>query len=324
MIISRTPLRVSFCGGGTDFAAYYEGAIDGGCVTSMALARHIHVTVNRRFDNTIRVSYSKLEHVDSIDQLDHELVREAMRLTGVTTGVEITTIADIPSRGTGLGSSSAVTVGLLNALHRFAGHDASAKQLAEEACRIEIGILNQPIGKQDQYATAFGGLNHIKFSQNGDVELEQLVPESGTETFCGRFSLLFTGQTRLARDLLSGQNSRTDMNRERLDSMAKQAKAARSAILTSDSTTLSTLLNQAWDAKRGLAEGISLPDIDSLFSILKNCGSSGAKLLGAGGGGFILFEGGESVKSALLTEIPEARVIPLELDSVGSCIIHEH
>ncbi|SVE01963.1 uncharacterized protein METZ01_LOCUS454817, partial [marine metagenome] len=137
MIISRTPVRVSFCGGGTDLPAYYEGSENGGLVTSLALAKHIHVTVNKRFDNSVRVGYSQTEIVDDFEDLEHELVREAMRLTGVTHSVEITTIADIPSRGTGLGSSSALTVGLLNALHTYAGHTPEATQLAEEACRIE-------------------------------------------------------------------------------------------------------------------------------------------------------------------------------------------
>jgi len=173
MIISRTPVRVSFCGGGTDVDSFASSEPNGGMVTSLALNRHIHVTVNRRFDDKVRVSYSSMETVDDFEDLNHELVREAMRLTGVTSGVEITTIADIPSRGTGLGSSSAVTVGLLNALHRFAGREVSAEQLAEEACQIEIDVLGQPIGRQDQYAAAFGGVNSIRFGADG-VEIEPL------------------------------------------------------------------------------------------------------------------------------------------------------
>lgn len=322
MIISRTPLRVSFCGGGSDIAAYYEGSATGGRVTSMAIASHIHVTVNRRFDDSVRVSYSKLELVDDFERLEHELVRETMRMTGVTGGVEITTIADIPSRGTGLGSSSAVTVGLLNALHRFAGRDASAAQLAEEACRIEIEILDQPIGRQDQYACAFGGLNHIRFLADGQVELEPLHPSGGHSSICDRFSLLFTGRTRSANDLLTTQNARTEVNRESLDSMVAQAEAARRAVLESDVDSLSDLLREGWRAKRGLAEGISMPEIDSLFSILAECGAGGGKLLGAGGGGFILFEGGAEVTEAMREAIPGARIIPLEVDAIGSCIIH--
>ena len=145
MIISRTPVRVSFCGGGTDVDWYSKSSENGGMVTSLTIDRYIHVTVNRRFDDRIRVSYSKLEIVDNFEDIEHELVRESMRITGVTSGVEITTIADIPSRGTGLGSSSAVTVGLLNALHCFAGRDVPASQLAAEACEIEINILGQPM-----------------------------------------------------------------------------------------------------------------------------------------------------------------------------------
>ena len=136
MIISRTPVRVSFCGGGTDVDWFSDSEPNGGLVTSLALARHIYVTVNARFDEKVRVSYSEMEIVDDFEDLQHELVREAMRITGVTSGVEITTIADVPSRGTGLGSSSTVTVGLLNALHRFAGRQVAAAQLADEACRI--------------------------------------------------------------------------------------------------------------------------------------------------------------------------------------------
>ncbi|MGY8701696.1 MAG: GHMP family kinase ATP-binding protein, partial [Candidatus Poseidoniales archaeon] len=151
MMISRTPLRVSFCGGGSDLPAFYRQSAEGGCVTSLSLAAHIHVIVNKRFGDDIRLSYSKTEIVDDFEDLQHELVREAMRITGVTSGVEITTIADIPSRGTGLGSSSAVTVGLLNALHSFAGNQVSSEKLAEQACKIEIEVLAQPIGRQDQY-----------------------------------------------------------------------------------------------------------------------------------------------------------------------------
>ena len=162
MIISRTPLRASFCGGGTDIDSFSHTEEEGGMVVSVSLQSYIHITVNKRFDDMVRVSYSKMELVENFEDLEHELVREAMRITGITSGVEITTIADIPSRGTGLGSSSSVTVGLLNALHTYAGRSTSPKQLAEEACMIEIDILKQPIGRQDQYAAAYGlSLIHI-------------------------------------------------------------------------------------------------------------------------------------------------------------------
>ena len=174
MLISRTPVRASFCGGGTDLAVFYEQSSHGGAVTSMAMARYLYVTVNPRFDEQIRVSYSKMELVDSLDNVQHDLVREAMKSTGVTHGVEITTIADIPSRGTGLGSSSAVTVGLLNALSTLVDRPMNPIQLAEEACRIEIEILGQPIGKQDQFAAAVGGANTIGFLPDGSVSIDPL------------------------------------------------------------------------------------------------------------------------------------------------------
>ena len=203
MIISRTPVRVSFCGGGTDVDWFAESEPNGGRVTSLTLSRYIHVTVNSRFDERVRVSYSKMEIVDDFEELEHELVREAMRLTGVTSGVEITTIADIPSRGTGLGSSSTVTVGLLNALHRFAGRDVSAAQLADEACQIEIEVLGQPIGRQDQYAAAFGGINSISFTGEG-VDVEPLdLGDEVLERLESEFTLVFTGMSRRASSVLS-------------------------------------------------------------------------------------------------------------------------
>ena len=204
MIISRTPVRVSFCGGGTDVDWYSKSSENGGMVTSLTIDRYIHVTVNRRFDDRIRVSYSKLEIVDDFEDIEHELVRESMRITGVTSGVEITTIADIPSRGTGLGSSSAVTVGLLNALHCFAGRDVSASQLAAEACEIEINILGQPIGRQDQYAAAYGGMNSIVFHPDGEVIVEPIdISDDLKSNISDEFTLIFTGQIRSASKVLS-------------------------------------------------------------------------------------------------------------------------
>ena len=172
MIISRTPLRVSFCGGGTDIDDFSMSEPKGGRVVSAALSRYVYVTINRRFDDRIRVSYSTMEDVGSIENIQHGLVREALRLTGIESGVEITTIADIPGQGTGLGSSSSVTVGLLNAMHAFQGREVSKEQLADEACQIEIDTLGAPIGRQDQYAASFGGVNSIRFGENG-VQVER-------------------------------------------------------------------------------------------------------------------------------------------------------
>ena len=227
MIISRTPVRVSFCGGGTDVDWFASSEPDGGMVTSLALDRHIHVTVNRRFDDRVRVSYSSMELVDDFEDLEHELVREAMRMTGITSGVEITTIADIPSRGTGLGSSSAVTVGLLNALHRFAGHVASPEQLADEACRIEIDVLGQPIGRQDQYAAAYGGVNSITFGPDGvGVNPLQISPYV-INRLSEEFTLVFTGTSRSASEVLSEAPEDPADKLARLRAIREQADEAR-------------------------------------------------------------------------------------------------
>ena len=323
MIISRTPVRVSFCGGGTDVDWFASSEPNGGLVTSLALDRHIHVTVNRRFDDRVRVSYSSMEMVDDFEDLEHELVREAMRMTGVTSGVEITTIADIPSRGTGLGSSSSVTVGLLNALHRFAGNDASPAQLAEEACRIEIDILGQPIGRQDQYAAAFGGINSISFGADG-VEINPVkISPYVSKRLSEEFTLVFTGTSRSASEVLSEVPDDPADKLARLRVIRGQADVARGLLESGDLAGMGSLIGEAWDSKRGISSGISGEKIDSLHSRIMARGATGAKLLGAGGGGFFLVHGGEELRDRLVELGSEHRLIPLGMDVEGSVIIYE-
>ena len=323
MIISRTPVRVSFCGGGTDVDWFATSEPNGGLVTSLALDRHIHVTVNRRFDDRVRVSYSSMETVDDFEDLEHELVREAMRMTGVTSGVEITTIADIPSRGTGLGSSSAVTVGLLNALHRFAGNNASPEQLAEEACRIEIDVLGQPIGRQDQYAAAFGGVNSISFGADG-VEINPVkISPYVSKRLSEEFTLVFTGTSRSASEVLSEVPDDPADKLARLRVIRGQADVARGLLESGDLAGMGSLIGEAWDSKRGISSGISGEKIDSLHSRIMAMGATGAKLLGAGGGGFFLVHGGGELRNRLVELGPEHRLIPLGVDVEGSVIIYE-
>jgi D-glycero-alpha-D-manno-heptose-7-phosphate kinase len=318
MIISRTPVRVSFCGGGTDLPAYYETSENGGLVTSMALAKHIHVTVNKRFDNSVRVGYSKTEIVDDFEDLEHELVREAMRLTGVTHSVEITTIADIPSRGTGLGSSSALTVGVLNALHTYAGRTPDAAQLAEEACRIEIDILGQPIGRQDQYAAAFGGSNQISFLADDSVIVTPIeIDSSALET---NYFLVYTGITRKASDILAKQSASTDKKRADLDALRQQAVDVRNALENGDHSAVGKLLDASWQIKRNLVDGITGEALDEIYSNGMSLGATGGKLLGAGGGGFFLFQGTKEMGSKMEHT---HKVLPLTMDSLGSTIIFD-
>ena len=323
MIISRTPVRVSFCGGGTDVDWFASSEPNGGMVTSLALDRHIHVTVNRRFDDRVRVSYSSMELVDDFEDLEHELVREAMRMTGVTSGVEITTIADIPSRGTGLGSSSAVTVGLLNALHRFAGRVASPEQLADEACRIEIDVLGQPIGRQDQYAAAYGGVNSITFGPDGvGVNPLQISPYV-INRLSEEFTLVFTGTSRSASEVLSEAPEDPADKLARLRAIREQADEARGMLESGDLGALGALIGDAWDSKRGISHGVSSDEIDTLHDRIMTMGATGAKLLGAGGGGFFLVHGKGGLRDSLAELGLENRIIPLDVDGEGSVIIHE-
>ena len=323
MIISRTPVRVSFCGGGTDVDWYSKSSENGGMVTSLTIDRYIHVTVNRRFDDRIRVSYSKLEIVDNFEDIEHELVRESMRITGVTSGVEITTIADIPSRGTGLGSSSAVTVGLLNALHCFAGRDVPASQLAAEACEIEINILGQPIGRQDQYAAAYGGMNSIIFQPDGEVIVEPIeISDDLKSNISDEFTLIFTGQIRSASKVLSNFEEDGKSTINNLLRIREQASEAREFLSSGNLTKLGTLLNEAWMMKRGISQNVSNEIIDEMYNRIMSNGANGAKLLGAGGGGFFLIHGEVGIREKLRNEFSsEHRMIPLNIDFNGSTII---
>ena len=324
MIISRTPVRVSFCGGGTDVDWFSQASENGGMVTSLALDRYIHVTVNKRFDNRIRLSYSRLEIVDDFEELEHELVRESMRMTGVTSGVEITTIADIPSRGTGLGSSSSVTVGLLNALHCFAGRSVSASQLASEACQIEIDILKQPIGRQDQYAASYGGINTIKFCNNGDVLVEPIdISDSTKSRISEEFTLIFTGKSRSASSILSNSDSEGKFAIDNLKRIRNQADEAKDYLNSGQLSELGSLLNEAWNMKRGISESVSDSFLDEMYERIISTGATGAKLLGAGGGGFFLVHGDFEIRQKLKLEFSsDFKMIPVNIDNIGSSIIH--
>ena len=325
MLISRTPVRASFCGGGTDLAAFYQNHPDGGAVTSLAMARYLYVTVNPRFDNSIRISYSSMEFVDNINEIQHELVREAMKSTGVTHGIEVTTIADIPSRGTGLGSSSAVTIGLLNALSSLAGNPMSSEELAKEACRIEIDVLGQPIGKQDQYAAAIGGANTIGFLPDGSVSIDPLILSDNTkQRIENEFSLVYTGLTRSANSVLSKQKELTADRMEELSILRLQAFQVRSALEGGRLEEVGRLLEESWQIKRNLVDGITGELLDTLHEQLIDAGATGAKLLGAGGGGFFLVHGDTEIKTRLENSLnSKHKILPLLIDSQGSTIIHD-
>ena len=228
MIISRTPLRVSLFGGGSDLPCYYR--LHGGAVLSTAIDHSVYVTVSRKFDNAVRVSYSRTEEVDQASQVEHPLVREALALVGIDGGIEITSVADIPAKGTGLGSSSSFTVGLLNALHAYCGRHATAARLAEESCHIEIERCAEPIGRQDQYAAAYGGFNFIRFNADDSVEVKKVIcPPDVLADLQARLLFFYTGITRSASALLQRQSEVLAAPGEKSDAMGQMVRFAEAA-----------------------------------------------------------------------------------------------
>lgn len=289
MIITRTPFRISFVGGGTDLPDFYR--IEPGAVVSAAINKYMYIVVNKRFDDTIRVSYSKTEIVKDVGEIQHPIVREALKSIGITEGVEIVSIADIPS-GTGLGSSSSFTVGLLNALHAYKGSLKPAEELAKEACHIEIDILGEPIGKQDQYIAAYGGLRYIQFNPDETVFTEPIIYAQESRDKLNRNLLLFyTGDTREARSILKQQKTDTSQRdkAELLKNMRDLALELRNYLNSNSSPDiLGEFLGKGWLLKKQLTSGISNNKIDEYYKRAIGAGAMGGKLLGAGGGGFLL------------------------------------
>lgn len=309
MIVSRTPLRVSFFGGGSDLPSYYRR--HGGAVLSTAIDKYVYVTVNKKFDDGVRVSYSRTEDVEHASQVEHPLVRESLAFLSIEGGVEITSVADIPANGTGLGSSSSFTVGLLNALHAFKGEHVSAAQLADEACHIEIDRCGEPIGKQDQYAAAFGGFNFIRFNADESVDVEPLA--CGPQTLAdlqSRVLFFYTGLTRSASALLLEQSAHVSRpgsksnDTTRLVTLAEEAQAALAA---GDIPGLGPMLDEAWQMKRQLSTGVTNPLIDSAYEAAMAAGAQGGKILGAGGGGFLMFMAPRESHAAIRAALGDLR-----------------
>ena len=321
MIITRTPLRISFAGGGTDLPSYYRDH-GGGAVTSAAIDRYVHVLVNEKFDQSIRIAYSRTENVEKLDDLQHGLVREAMRHTDVRDSLEIHTIADIPGEGTGLGSSSSLTVGLLNALYAHRGILKDPNELAEEACRIEIDDLRGTLGKQDQYIAAFGGLRHFEFRADDTVRTTPIpltAPER--DAFSEHLSLFYTGLTRKAEGILKGQDARTGDNLEALGALRELADRTRDAFLRHDWAGVGALLDDGWRLKRSLSAGISNPQIDGWYEKAKAAGAWGGKITGAGGGGFLLVVHPPERHAQVASALSPMRRLPVRITPEGSRIL---
>lgn len=323
VIVSKTPLRVSFVGGGTDLPWFCDH--HGGAVVSTTIDKWIHVAVARRFEGDVRVSYSRTEIVPSATQLDHELVREALKVTGMPRGVDVVTLADLPS-GTGLGSSSAVMVGTLAALYAFQGVYRSPVALAEEASMIEIESLGKPIGRQDQYSAAVGGLNLIEFLPEGaGVRVSAIVHPPDTLKRAHRSTAMFyTGSQRSAASVLTAQKSAietgTPATINALKRMRDLAYELRDHLARGDIEALGDALDENWMLKRSLTAGISNPEIDDLYARAKAAGAVGAKLLGAGASGFILVVAPPERMDAIRASLRELREVPFRFSSRGAHI----
>lgn len=321
MIITRTPFRISFCGGGSDIYEFYSNY--GGCVLSTSINKYMYISIHPYFDpGKISLKYSENELVSQADEIHHSILRCALQKTNIK-GVEICSTADIPS-GTGLGSSSTFTVGLLNALYAYRHRCESKYSLAEDACDIEIKELGAPIGKQDQYAASFGGLNFITFKRDGQVLVEPLIIDSQTKrTLQNRLIMFYTGIKHNANTILAEQKKNLSKveKMNNLKSMCQLAENMKTSLLGGDLNSFGEILDEGWHLKKELASSISRSDIDDLYNIAMKNGAKGGKLLGAGGGGFLLFYCEEEQQSCLENALGLKR-FHFSFEDSGSTVVY--
>ena len=323
MIISRSPLRISLAGGGSDLEEYYKTGF--GAVVSTAIDKYIYITINKKFDDMIRVSYSKTEVVNNVNEIDHNVIRESLKFLGISKKIEVVYMGDIPlgTAGVGLGSSSGLAVGVLNALYAFKGLHVSAKKLAEDACKIEIEILEHPIGKQDQYISAYGGFNYIQFNKNGTVFVDPIICESETkEKLQSKLMLFYTGIMRVSSTILEEQKEKTSMNLDILDKMVDLARDLRDQLVCNKVDEIGHILHEGWLLKKKLAKSISTPKIDEYYERAREAGASGGKILGAGAGGFLMLYCDEKYQTKVKKALSDLKESPFKFEPQGSKIIY--
>ncbi len=324
MIVVKTPLRISFVGGGSDLKAFYAHST--GEVICTAIDKFVYAIVKERFDELIYINYSKKETVSHVDEIQHDLVREAMKITGVEKGIEITTLADIPSSGSGLGSSSSITVALLHALYAYQNVLVTAEQLAREACRIEIDILGKPIGRQDQHAAAYGGVNHFIFNKDDTTQRIPIQTEHGiARKFASSLLLYFTGITRSANEILNRQQSNLNAREKRktMAAMVDLVKPFAQAMKKGDIGQCGLLLDRNWQMKQQMASGISNPVIAKMHARATDAGALAGKVCGAGGGGFLLLIVPRENQNNVFEAMAEFRELPFMIEECGSKVIFD-
>jgi D-glycero-alpha-D-manno-heptose-7-phosphate kinase len=323
MIIVQTPIRVSLFGGGTDFPGYFQ--TEGGCVLSTAIDKYVFVTVKKRFDDMVRVGYTRTELVEDVSQVQHELIREALCKTGIRRGVEVTTMADIPSAGSGLGSSGAVTVGALHAMYIYQGELVLAERLAREACEIEIETLSKPVGVQDQYIAAYGGFRWMEFKPGGEISLERIqLPSPMERELNESLILFFTGITRDSSSVLAEQESMIEDRLATLREIGDMAREARTQVVAGNFEAIGPLLHESWGLKRRLASKVSNEVIDEMYDSARRAGAMGGKITGAGGGGFLLLHCPNGRRSAVRHALRGLRELPFQFEPDGSKVIFNY
>ena len=298
MIISRTPLRISLGGGGTDLPSYYSH--DGGFVLSAAIDKYVYIGVNRTFTDDYFLKYSQLERVTDRSQIEHPIFREVLNLLEIDKSIEIISMADIPA-GTGLGSSGSFTVGLIRALYAHRREHISSQDLAEIACDIEINKLNEPVGKQDQYIASFGGINCFEFKKDGNVDVAPLALSLSTlHDLELNLVLFFTGYSRSASGILKDQSDKSNSGdadmRKNLDETQALGRQIKDCLENGDAEQFGLLMNDHWQRKRRRSTGMSNPTIDELYELGMANGAVGGKLVGAGAGGFLMFYANDAGK----------------------------
>lgn len=323
MIITRTPFRVSFVGGGSDLPSFSQKY--GGAVLSTTINKYMHVSLHPYFNRSMfSLKYSKNELVDSVHTINHPIIKETLKHLDIRSGIEVTTTADIPS-GTGLGSSSAFTVGLLNALYAYKSRLVTKEQLAREACMIEIDKVGSPIGKQDQYASSFGGLNTITFEKDGTVKVHPVVISSSTKKALEDNLLLFyTKSERDANDVLKEQSSlmEKDKKTEVMRKMVDLVPELNDSLTKGDLSTFGELLHKNWMLKKSITSAISTLNIDKYYELGMNNGALGGKLLGAGGGGFLLFYCEQHKQERLRKALSDLSEMKFAFDNYGTKLIY--